>query len=82
MGHLPRPLIKSTELMEWLGVGPDWVKAHVAEPGFPFIDLAPNGAPRKTLRFSVEAVAEHLGIPVPPWNPELAYRRESLSAVA
>jgi hypothetical protein len=68
MEHLPRPLIKTSGLMAWLDVGPDWVKAHVADPSFPVIDLAPAGAPRRTLRFSVEAVAAHLGIPVPPYQ--------------
>jgi hypothetical protein len=82
MEHLPRPLIKSSELMDWLAVGPDWLKAHVAEPGFPFIDLAPEGAPRRTLRFSVEAVAEHLGIPVPPWRPSQVEQRTQVAEAA
>ena len=72
MEHLPRPLITSAELMTWLNVGPEWVKSHTADPNFPLIDLAPKGAPRRTLRFSVDAVAAHLNIPVPPYQPQSA----------
>jgi hypothetical protein len=82
MEHLPRPLITSAELMTWLQVGPEWIKSHTADPTFPAIDIGPSGAPRRTLRYSVDAIAEHLGIPVPPWNPQQAYRREAVASAA
>jgi hypothetical protein len=66
----PRQLITTAGLMEWLNVSTRWIKDHVADPAFPVIDLAPEGSPRRTLRFDVEAVAAHLGIPVPPYQPQ------------
>jgi hypothetical protein len=62
----PRPLITSRQLMTWLGVSKQWLKDRLADPDFPRIDLAPEGAPRRTLRFDVEHVAAYLKMPAPP----------------
>lgn len=62
----PRPLLKSAELLAWLGVTRRWLKDRLDDPNFPVVDLAPDGAPRRTLRFDVEHVAAYLKIPAPP----------------
>lgn len=63
---IPRPLITSRELLTWLGVSKQWLNDRLADPDFPRIDLAPKGAPRRTLRFEVHAIAAYLNMPVPP----------------
>lgn len=61
-----RPLITTEELMAWLRVTRQWVKDRLADPTFPVVDLAPDGSPRRTLRFDVECVAAYLKMPTPP----------------
>lgn len=63
----PRPLITTAQLYEWLGVSEYWLRDRMQkDPNFPVIDIANPGAKIRNLRFDVDAVAAHLGIPAPP----------------
>lgn len=65
---LPPPLLTKAELKEWLRVSDFWVRDRLDDPQFfaaCVVDLAPEDSPRRTLRFSVDAVATLLGIPTP-----------------
>lgn len=63
----PTPLMTKAELKEWLKVSDFWVRDRL-ENDIAFvercvIDLAPAGSSRRTLRYHVDNIAEHLGIP-------------------
>jgi hypothetical protein len=63
----PRPLITNSQLLEWLGVSERWLRdRRKTDPDFPVIDIANPGSTRENPRYDVEAVAKHLGIPIPP----------------
>lgn len=63
----PRPLLKAPELMRWLNVSEWWLRERLIEdPEFPHTDFALPKSSKRDLRFDVDAVAKHLGIPVPP----------------
>ncbi|MEU1071833.1 MULTISPECIES: hypothetical protein [unclassified Streptomyces] len=66
--NTPTPLLTKAELKDWLKVSDFWVRDRMEnDPVFLercVVDLAPETSDRRTLRFSVHATAEHLGIPV------------------
>ena len=64
--NIPRPLLTAPQLYAWLRVTENWLNDRLEkDPDFPFSDIANPGASRRNLRFDVEAVANHLGLPVP-----------------
>jgi hypothetical protein len=63
----PRPLLKAPELQRWLNVSEWWLRERLIEdPDFPHSDIALAKSSKRDLRFDVELVAKHLGLPVPP----------------
>jgi len=77
----PRPLLTRKGLLKWLGVTEFWLRTRLeSDPDFPVIDLAPDGAERRTLRFDTYAVARHLGIPVPPSYDDAPATRQPAAA--
>ncbi|SHL73199.1 hypothetical protein [Streptomyces yunnanensis] len=63
----PRRLLTKAQLKEWLQVSDFWVRDRLDnDPEFVercVVDLAPQGSPRRTLRFHETATATYLGIP-------------------
>lgn len=65
----PTPLMTKAELKQWLKVSDRWVKDRLAEEAFVdkcVVDIAPEGASRRTIRYDVGRTAEYLGIELQP----------------